>query len=175
MKSSQQTTNEPPAWWADAAKKSLSISDAINKVGYVPYQGNEIAGFTPMQQAGMQSNNDWLAAANGGRSQNAMRGMPQATRDASGVSGFGSYQGLLANLKQMRNTMPAQYRALTQIGGNLLGNPTQTAGGVTGNIWDMSGSIHPGGGGGGGGGGSGDPFTVNKNIGWSDYLANMGK
>lgn len=138
--STDTRTSEPPAWFNDAAIKALEVADKINQAGYVPYQGNQVAGFTPMQQQAMQSTSDWASAANGTPTVNAMAGVPKATVDASGVAGYSSYPGLIANLKKLRATMPAQYHALTQFGGNLLTHPTQTPGSVPNSPWNVGGA-----------------------------------
>jgi hypothetical protein len=165
--SSTKTTNTPPPWWSDAVKKSLSISDQINKVGYIPYQANEIAGMNPTQMAAGQGANDWMAAANGTRPIDYGRGMPQARTDASGVSGYGSYDGLLANLRNLKKTMRPQYNALTGIGGDLLGSLTRMPGQANNSIWNMAlgigNPVRGGGGGGGGIGSGGNPFDPPNN------------
>ena len=87
-KTSGTSVAKPPKWFEDAAVKSLQVADRINQAGYVPYMGNEVAAFTPMQGRAMQSASDWMSAANGEANVDAMAGMPQATVDGSGVAGY---------------------------------------------------------------------------------------
>jgi hypothetical protein len=139
--SSQETESkqvaEPPKWFNDAAIKSLEVADKINQAGYVPYLGNDTAGFTPMQQAAMQSASDWNSAAQGTRPVNAMAGVPQATRDSSGVMGYASSNGMMANLEKLRATFPAQYKLLTQFGGDLLSDPSKPPGAIEDSPWNV--------------------------------------
>jgi cell division septation protein DedD len=128
---------KPPKWFEDAAIKSLQVADRINQIGYVPYMGNEIAAFTPMQQSAMQSSSDWMSASNGTQRKDAMAGMPEAKRDASGVKGYSSAEGFMNNLETLRKRFPDQYSMLTQFGGDLLSNPSQPAGGVENSPWNV--------------------------------------
>jgi hypothetical protein len=139
--SSQETESkqvaEPPKWFNDAAIKSLEVADKINQAGFVPYLGNTTAGFTPMQQAAMQSASDWNSAANGTAPVNAMAGVPQASRDASGVMGYASSDGMMANLQKLRAQFPAQYKLLTQFGGDLLADPSKPPGQIKDSPWSV--------------------------------------
>lgn len=137
QKTNQTSTNKPPQWWEDAAIKSLQVADRINQAGYVPYMGNEIAAFTPMQERAMQSASDWMSAANGEGKVNAMAGMPAATVDGSGVKGYSSAPGMMRNLELLKERFPAQYDLLTQFGGDLLANPSKPANAVANSPWNV--------------------------------------
>lgn len=137
QKTNSSTVNKPPKWFEDAAIKSLQVADRINQAGFVPYMGNEVAAFTPMQQRAMQSASDWMSAADGTGRVDAMAGMPQATVDGSGVAGYASAPGMMRNLELLRERMPKQYDLLTQFGGDLLANPSQPAGNVANSPWNV--------------------------------------
>jgi hypothetical protein len=156
------TVNKPPQWWEDAAKKAISVADQINQTGYVPYMGNEIAAFTPMQQAGMQSASDWMSAANGTKSVDAMAGMPQAKMGPGGVMGYSSAPGFMQNLELIKQRFPEQYDQLTRFGGDLLANPAKSAGSVKDSPWNISKDLGFGGGGGGGSSGPGNRTAANQ-------------
>ena len=137
QKTSGKSVAKPPQWFEDAAIKSLEVADRINQAGYVPYMGNEIAAFTPMQERAMQSASDWMSAANGGAKVDAMAGMPQAKVDGSGVKGYASAPGMMRNLELLRERLPAQYDLLTQFGGDLLANPSKPASAVANSPWNV--------------------------------------
>lgn len=136
-KTSGTSVAKPPEWFEKAAIKSLQVADRINQAGYVPYMGNEVAAFTPMQQRAMQSASDWMGAANGEAKVDAMAGMPQATVDGSGVAGYGSAQGMMRNLELLKERLPKQYDLLSQFGGDLLANPSKPPGSVANSPWNV--------------------------------------
>jgi hypothetical protein len=137
QKTNSSTVNKPPKWFEDAAIKSLQVADRINQAGFVPYMGNEVAAFTPMQQRAMQSASDWMSASDGTGRVDAMAGMPQATVDGSGVAGYASAPGMMRNLELLRERMPKQYDLLTQFGGDLLANPSKPANAVANSPWNV--------------------------------------
>lgn len=158
------TVNAPPKWFSDAAKKSLEVADRINQIGYVPYMGNQVAAFTPMQQQAMQGVSDWASAANGTAPTDAMAGMPQAKVDGSGVAGYESATGFMRNLEQLKERFPKQYDQLSAFGGDLLADPSKPPGDINDSPWALAKAASSGGGAAGGGGGLGklDAFFGNK-------------
>lgn len=131
------TVNKPPKWFNDAAIKSLEVADKINQIGYVPYMGNQVAAFTPMQQQAMQGVSDWASAANGSGKVDAMAGMPQAKVDGSGVAGYESGTGFMRNLELIKERFPKQYEQLTAFGGDLLSDPSQPPGEIKESPWSV--------------------------------------
>lgn len=178
--SNSKSVATPPQWWEDAAIKSLQVADRINQAGYVPYMGNQIAAFTPMQTRAMQSASDWMTDMNGGKRKDAMAGMPEAKRDASGVKGYSSAEGFMNNLELMRKRFPAQYDILRQFGGDLLANPSQAPADVTNSPWNVGATAAASkaagsGAGGGGSGGIGDimPFGLQRPPGMMGHHGGM--
>jgi len=131
------TVNKPPKWFNDAAIKSLEVADKINQAGYVPYMGNQVAAFTPMQQQAMQGANDWAAAANGTAPIDAMAGMPQAKVDGSGIAGYESATGMMRNLELLRQRFPKQYEQLSRFGGDLLSDPSRPPSNMPDSPWKV--------------------------------------
>jgi len=88
---SQSSQVEIPAWAESAMRENLQRAKQAAQIGYQPYYGPDVAAFTPMQEAGMQSAYD-AAAAYGLAPQggSAMAGMPQAQEFAGGVRGYSS-------------------------------------------------------------------------------------
>ena len=106
------TTQTLPSWLEDAAKQNLARANYTAQLGYVPYYGNDVSAFSPMQQSAMQNTAD-MANAFGLRSpENAMAGMPQATTDAQGFTGYSSGNLFDSALSELQQRRPAQYDAM---------------------------------------------------------------
>ena len=86
----QSTKTEIPVWAEDATKRNLARAEDVQRIGYMPYYGPDVAAFNPTQQLAMQNNMD-AAAAFGLASpgQDAMAGMPRAT-NYNGIQGYSS-------------------------------------------------------------------------------------
>jgi hypothetical protein len=109
---SSTTTQELPQWLEDAARQNLERAQYTSRIGYVPYYGNDVAGFTPMQQSAMQNSADAASAFGLSAPSNAMSGLPPMTTDAAGFTGYSSgnlYDNAMQELAQRR---PAQYSAM---------------------------------------------------------------
>lgn len=59
---SQTSSVEIPAWAQTAMQENLQRAKQAAQIGYQPYYGPDVAAFTPMQEAGMQSSYDAAAA-----------------------------------------------------------------------------------------------------------------
>ena len=86
----QSTKTEIPVWAEEATKRNLARAEDVQRIGYMPYYGPDVAAFNPTQQLAMQNNMD-AAAAFGLASpgQDAMAGMPRAT-NYNGIQGYSS-------------------------------------------------------------------------------------
>ena len=110
---------EIPQWLEDAARKNLAITDEVASIGYNPYLGPTVAGFSPQQMSAFQNVNQAAGAfgmANTPLDPNmtnaqigqALTGIqpPNASADGfTGYSGAGLYQAAL-------DQMPPAQRAL---------------------------------------------------------------
>ena len=106
----------------EAALQNLDIANEVASIGYIPYQGNTVAGFSPQQMSAMQSTDQAMSAfgmpsavnwqQQGGQFQaprgmdsnsiyQALTGMQAPTDDGSGMVGH--------------NATPAYNNALSQI------------------------------------------------------------
>jgi hypothetical protein len=96
-----------PEWYEDAAKNQIAQAQKVSKQGYVPFQGGDVAAFTPTQQAGMQSINDWSAAFNtpGQAPVDAMAGIPKP-QIISGVPAYSSYGGYMDEMAKLEKVYP---------------------------------------------------------------------
>ena len=97
-----------PEYIEAAAQRNLNKAERISQIGYTPYYGPDVAGFTPMQQAGFQNVADTAGAfgmAAPTTQQDIMGGMGPATTYAGGVQGYSSapiYEEALQTLGERR-------------------------------------------------------------------------
>lgn len=110
---SNTSSVEIPAWLEDAAIKNLNKAEEASQIGYVPYYGVDVAGFSPMQSSAMQNTADMASAFGLQAPTDAMAGMPKQITDNQGFTGYSSgvmYDEALNNLGQVR---PGQYDAMS--------------------------------------------------------------
>jgi hypothetical protein len=105
------TTQTLPSWLEDAAKQNLARSQYVAKLGYVPNYGLDVAAFSPMQQSAMQNTANAASAFGLAAPTDAMAGMPQATTDANGFTGYSSGNLFDNSLAQLAERRPAQFQA----------------------------------------------------------------
>ena len=112
---SKTSKTEIPKWLEEPAIRNLARAEDVTKIGYQPYYGIDVAGFTPTQQTAMQSGYDAAAAfglaPQGG---NAMAGMPQ-TQTIGGMTGYSSsplFDQAVAEWQTRNPEQAAQYNAL---------------------------------------------------------------
>ena len=75
---SQSTQAQIPDWAKEPTVRNLQRAEDLQKVGYMPYYGADVAGFSPMEQQAMQNTmNQASAFGIAPQGMNAMAGMPQ--------------------------------------------------------------------------------------------------
>jgi len=109
---SSTTTVELPPWLENAAKENLARAKYVSQLGYAPYYGNDVAAFSPMQQAAMQNTANTSSAFGMLAPVDAMAGMPQAYTDANGFTGYSSGNMFDVGLQQLAQRRPSQYAAM---------------------------------------------------------------
>lgn len=138
--------------------RNMARAEALQKVGYMPYMGPDVAGLTSPQQQAMQANIDAASAfglVDPGMS--ATDGMPQ-TSQFGGISGYSSYPMYQEAVDNYEATSPGQARQYN----NLFVNPQSGLGGTTGTGM-MGGGINSGGQNNSGAGShTGDPGDVGQ-------------
>jgi len=108
---SKESETKIPQWYEDAAKSNISRAQDIAEMGYMPYYGVDVAGFTPMQQSAMQNTSNaarmyGMSAPEGG----AMSGMGAMVTDpATGIQGYRSGDIFDAARQELKQRAPAQY------------------------------------------------------------------
>lgn len=108
--SKQTTTQKLPSWAEDAFKTQMERANLIAQQGYVPYQGADIAGFTPQQTNAMQSAANWDAAfaGPGAKALDVASTIPQAQKFTDGTVGYSSYPGFIEQMAAFRHAYPGQ-------------------------------------------------------------------
>jgi len=116
-----ETTVEQPKWYQEAAKRNLRIANQAAQIGYVPYQGADVAAFAPQQVQGMQMANNMAAAfgGKGAKAANVQASLPKAETFGGGVNGgpairgYSSYGGFQDEQDRMRDNMPGLFKYLS--------------------------------------------------------------
>lgn len=114
---SQTTQVQIPQYLQDASRRNIARAEQVQRLGFMPYTGPQVAAFNPTQQAAMQSN---IGAAEAfglvqPGSIQPLQGMPTPQTYAGGVQGYSSiplYDQALAELQQ-RN--PSQVNAYNKL------------------------------------------------------------
>lgn len=113
---SNTSTTQIPDWVKEPAERNLARAEEVQKIGYTPWYGPDVAGFTPAQEQAFQAQTD-AAAAFGlvPQGTQAMSGMPQAQQFGSGIQGYSSaplYEQALAEMKAKQPTFAQRYEDL---------------------------------------------------------------
>ena len=120
----QSTKTEIPEWAEAATKRNLARAEEVQKIGYMPYYGPDVAGFTPTQQAAMQNNLAAASAFGMAAPADAMAGMPQAQDFGGGISGYSSgnlFDQAVAEFEAREPAYAKEYNEL--FAGNTYTNP----------------------------------------------------
>ena len=120
----QSTKTEIPEWAESATKRNLARAEEVQKIGYMPYYGPDVAGFTPTQQAAMQNNLAAASAFGMAAPTDAMAGMPQAQDFGGGISGYSSgnlFDQAVAEFERREPAYAKEYNEL--FAGNTYTNP----------------------------------------------------
>lgn len=113
---SQTQKVEIPKWIEEPAKRNIARAEQAQQIGYMPYTGIDIAGFTPTQQAAQQMNIGAAEAFNmlpQGQIV-AGQGMPQQ-QTIGGFTGYSSaplYEAAVAEARRSQPQSAALYDTL---------------------------------------------------------------
>lgn len=102
---------EIPQWAEDATKKNLARSEAVQRMGYMPYMGPDVAAFNPMQVAAMQSAADAGSAFGLAPQMNVSSMIPEAQTYAGGIQGYSSFPMFEQSVGAARDKFPEQMGA----------------------------------------------------------------
>lgn len=112
---SQTSQVEIPSWIQQPSIRNMARAESLQKVGYMPYMGPDVAGLTSPQQQAMQANIDAASAfglVDPGMS--ATDGMPQ-TSQFGGVSGYSSYPMYEEAVDKFESAKPKQAAAYNNL------------------------------------------------------------
>ena len=89
---SSSSVQEIPKWMEEPAIRNIARAEDIQRMGYMPWYGPDVAAFNPTQQAAAQAN---IGAAEAfglvqPNTLTAYQGMPEPTTYAGGVQGYSS-------------------------------------------------------------------------------------
>jgi hypothetical protein len=125
---SQASTTSAPSWSTDQAKKIIDVSNRASQVGYVPFQGGEIAGFNPQQLSAMRNVGDRFSQFNK-TAPTEPDIMPQ-TDFGGGMHGYSSFPGFQQQMTALEKMYPGMAAMLRGFQKNPYG-----AGGAPGSGW----------------------------------------
>ena len=108
---------EIPDWLKDPTVRNIQRAEDMQKIGYMPWYGPDVAAFNPTQMAAMQQN---IGAAEAFGLQSpgtltAAQGMPEATTYADGTQGYSGmpmYEQAKAEMATAQPTDAERYNAL---------------------------------------------------------------
>jgi hypothetical protein len=161
-----------PEYIDAAARRNLDKAERISQIGYVPFDGADVAAFTPMQQAGFQNVADVSGAfgmATPTTQSGIMGGMPEPTTYAGGVRGYSAaplYQEAVQTLGEQRPGQKAfidSFFINPYTGGASAGNFSPISYGGYGSGTNLGG-IYGDGSGGGAGAGAGTSSSGSQGI-----------
>jgi len=117
---STTSKQEIPEWAKEPTIRNIARAEELQKVGYMPYYGIDVAGFSPMQQQAMQGTvNQAQAFGLAPQGMNAMAGMPQTQafnlgggQNIQGYSSAPLYEQAVAELQQRQPTLASRYNKL---------------------------------------------------------------
>lgn len=97
---------EIPAWLENAAIENINRARDVQKIGYTPYYGPDVAAMTPMQEQAMRATGSAAQAFGlAGADFDPMAGMPTASEFTGGVRGYSSaplFEEAVGTLRQVR-------------------------------------------------------------------------
>ena len=110
---STSSSVEIPAWLENAAIENINRARDVQRIGYTPYYGPDVAAFSPMQTQAMQATG--MGAEAFGLAPigfDPMAGIPQPQQFAGGLMGYSSAPLYEQSVDMLRQQRPAQAAAL---------------------------------------------------------------
>jgi len=102
------TSVQIPQWIQDPMQRGISRAEDMSRMGYQPYYGPEVAAFSPMQVAAMQSSADAASAFGLAPQMDVSAGIPTPTEYVGGVRGYGSGDIFEQSLNEFNKRQPDQ-------------------------------------------------------------------
>jgi hypothetical protein len=114
---SNTQTTEIPKWLEEPAIRNIARAETAQKIGYMPWQGPDVAAFNPTQTAAMQQNigaSEAFGLTPTG-TLTPLQGMPTPTTFAGGMQGYSAmplYEQAKAELASKQPSDVSQYNKL---------------------------------------------------------------
>lgn len=110
----ETTTASQPAWYTAAAQAATEAAKKASEIGYVPYQGADVAAFTAQQKEAMQGvQNRFSSFNNPGTPPPQVQFMPEQDF-GGGLKGFSSHGGYQTEIAKLEATYPGIAAMLKQ-------------------------------------------------------------
>ena len=112
---SSSSATQIPAWVEGPASRNLERTEDIQKIGYMPYYGPDVAAFNPTQVSAMQNTINAANAFGMAAPTSPLQGMPAPTIFADGTQGYSSaplYEQSVAAFEEARPGQAAAYNEL---------------------------------------------------------------
>jgi len=104
---SQETSVTYPPWVVEPAKRAIQRGEDISKIGYIPYEGPDVAALSPQQTAAMEGTQS-AAMAFGLPQANPMANLPEAQTYAGGIQGYSAAPVVEQLIDDFRKDRPGQ-------------------------------------------------------------------
>lgn len=104
---SQTSSVSYPPWVQEPAKRAIQRGEDISRIGYIPYEGADVAALSPQQVSAMQGTQS-AAAAFGMPQANPMSNLPEATTYAGGIQGYSGAPMAQQLIDDFRTNRPGQ-------------------------------------------------------------------
>lgn len=111
---SQTSSVSYPPWIQEPAKRAIQRGEDISRIGYIPYEGPDVAALSPQQVSAMQGTQS-AASAFGLPQANPLSNLPEAQTYAGGIQGYSGApmaQQLIDDFRQNRPGQAALYDSL---------------------------------------------------------------
>jgi hypothetical protein len=108
---SQTTKTSVPKHIQDASKAGLEAAQRLSQIGYVPYQGPDVAAMTPAMLSSFRNQGQAANAFGMAAPDSPMAGLPKPEVFDGGVRGYSSYGLYKDALQDWKKSAPGQYKA----------------------------------------------------------------
>lgn len=111
---SQSTSVTYPPWIVEPAKRAIARGEDISRIGYIPYEGPDVAALAPQQVAAMNGTQS-AASAFGLPQADPMSNLPPVQTYAGGIQGYSGAplaEQLIADFRENRPGQAALYDSL---------------------------------------------------------------
>lgn len=130
---SSEVKTKQPAWYTAAAQKAVDLSGRAADIGYIPYQGADVAAFTPQQKEAMQGAQNRFTTFNspGAAIPQVQDALMPETDFGGGLKGYSSHGGYTQEMAKLAAAYPGIAEMLKSFSKSPYGAPGAPQPGVT--------------------------------------------